>query len=98
MWLRRTKHNDHEIAEPNEAGRDVGVVAQARGPGFSVDSHDMAILGWLAASRLGLAASIPGVAIMRLHLGLLAAACRLAVRRRAGRRRLDTRGRSRRHF
>ena len=83
MWLRRTKHNDHEVAESNEAGRDVGVVAQARGPGFGVNGLDMAILGRLAASRLGLAASIPGVAaaIVRLHLVGLLATSRLALRR-----------------
>lgn len=38
-----TQDNDHEIAEANEAGRCVGVVAEARGPRLGVHGDNMAI-------------------------------------------------------
>lgn len=62
----RTQHNDHEIAEAEEAGRLGGVVAETGGSRLGVDGFDMAVL---FAERLSQLSCSVGGAIGRRGRG-----------------------------
>lgn len=64
--MRHTQHNDHQVAEAEEAGCRIGIVAQARRPRLGVHRDNMSVL---LASLLGRPGSGPSVgAVLRFAL------------------------------